>query len=180
MFITTRGRIEAMNHKDGLCECGCGETTTVYRGEFRRFVIGHNQRWQGPEYRIDERGCWIWLRSTDGCGYGLVKIDGRTRRAHRVLFEQLRRPIPSGLQLDHLCRNRRCVNPDHLDLVTQRINTLRGEAPAAANARMTACRRGHEFDEANTHYETDKGGRVHRRCRACRSLRARQQRNESI
>ncbi len=84
--------------------------------------------------------------------------------AHRWAFEQFKGPIADGLQIDHLCRVRHCVNPDHLEAVSQRANILRGEATSAQRARQTHCKRGHRFDLANT-YIRPAG---HRNCRACR------------
>lgn len=102
-------------------------------------------------------------------GYGHCKPRPVTREqyAHRAAYQYLRGPIPDGLQLDHLCWVRRCVNPAHLEVVTARVNTLRGENPAAQNARKTHCHRGHPFDEANTYWRPDGG----RDCKACRLAR---------
>lgn len=98
-------------------------------------------------------GCWIWTGSTRG-GYGQIwtGVDAAGRRrnlaAHRVSYELARGAIPDGLDLDHLCRVLRCVNPDHLEPVTRRENILRGEAPAALNARKRLCIKGHLFTDA--------------------------------
>lgn len=117
---------------------------------------------------VDADGdCWTWMAGLHGSGYGLHTVAGRTVLAHRWAWEQLVGPIPSGMTIDHLCRNRRCVNPDHLELVSRAVNTLRGHGPSAMNARMTSCLRGHPFDAANTHIRPD--GR--RRCRACERAR---------
>ena len=92
-------------------------------------------------------------------GYG--RWNGKL--AHRLTYEATHGPIPSGLTLDHLCRNRRCVNPDHLEPVTNRENILRGTSPSALHAVQTACVNGHPFDAANT--RTNANGS--RSCRAC-------------
>lgn len=96
-------------------------------------------------------------------GYGDLRSRGMHYRAHRVAYELKNGPIASGLVIDHLCRNKACCNPDHLEAVTQRENTLRGEGPAARLAKQTHCLRGHPFDAENTRIIY--GGR--RRCREC-------------
>lgn len=111
-------------------------------------------------------GCWTWSAYTDKRGYGRIKVAKRTLFAHRVVYEHVREPIPKHLQVDHLCRNRGCVNPAHMELVTTRQNTLRGISPTAQNARRTHCLKGHPYDLFNTYLE-----RGRRTCRIC--LRAR-------
>lgn len=117
-----------------------------------------------PDYIIDEQtGCWVWQWSRTTKGYGSIRSEGVKRQAHSVYYERLVGPIPEGLQLDHLCRNPACVNPDHLEPVTSRENTLRGISPPAVNAAKTHCIRGHPFDEDNTRIAAN-GGRI---CRIC-------------
>lgn len=118
----------------------------------------------------DETGCWEWTASKDTRGYSKLSVDGKTVRAHRLVWELLRSPIPDGLQLDHRCRVRSCVRPEHLEPVDQRTNILRGIAPTAVNATKTECVNGHPFDEANTYLYPD--GK--RDCRTCRRLRDRE------
>ncbi|KAB2977369.1 HNH endonuclease [Streptomyces sp. SS1-1] len=96
-----------------------------------------------------------------------MKLGGRYQMAHRVAYQEIVGPIPEGLQLDHLCRVRHCVNPAHLEPVTSRENTLRGENLVAINAAKTHCKRGHLFDAANTYR-----WRNSRICRECRRLRS--------
>lgn len=97
--------------------------------------------------------CWIWTACTNGLGYGYLNpIKGEkrgTRRAHRIVYELLVEKIPTGLQCDHLCRNRLCVNPAHIDIVTAQENTLRGTGFAATNAKKTHCQNGHKLTGAN-------------------------------
>jgi hypothetical protein len=112
---------------------------------------------------IDPSGCLIWTAGTGGNGYGRFAHGGRQVQAHRFAYTTLVGPIPDGLVVDHLCRNRACVAPDHLEPVTNRENLLRGVGPSAVAAAKTHCDKGHPFDEANTW--TDKRGK--RRCRTC-------------
>lgn len=114
---------------------------------------------------IDRKGCWI----PDGHrnnGYAIFTFNGASSMAHRASWELLVGPIPEGLQLDHLCRVRACVNPDHLEPVTQRENTLRGVSPVAENARKTHCPQGHPFAGSNLRVEKAKYGSA-RRCLTC-------------
>ncbi len=105
--------------------------------------------------------CWEWTGGKT-LGYGRMRLQDQNYRAHRVMYELLVGPIPEGMCLDHLCKNRGCVRPDHLEPVTLAENTLRGEGRGAKNARMTHCGRGHEFTPDNTHTHGTR-----RRCRTC-------------
>lgn len=119
-------------------------------------------------------GCWLWTGGKNPNGYGRVfdKGAGALRQAHRLVYERLVGPIPEGLQLDHLCRVRNCVNPEHLEPVTARENTIRGDTGPGRNARKTHCMRGHEFTPENTRIRPN-GSRM---CRTCRALRRRHER----
>lgn len=119
--------------------------------------------------------CWPWTAGTRN-GYGRYYRFGKMETAHILLYKSMRGPIKKGLQLDHLCRNRSCVNPDHLEQVTSRENTLRGESYQAINARKKECCRGHKFTKENTHI--DKLGQ--RRCRKCDYLRTKKRRQLRI
>lgn len=112
--------------------------------------------------------CWTWSGRTNGDGYGLIDVRGNGIRSHRLAYELARGPIPDGLEIDHLCRNRACVNPDHLEPVDGRTNTHRGFSFAAINARKTHCVNGHEFTPDNTY---TRANRVGRDCRACMAIR---------
>ena len=118
--------------------------------------------------RVDKNGplfqgtpCWLWTGTITNT-YGYLWIIGKRTSvpAHRIAYEILIGPIPSGLQIDHLCRNRICVNPAHLEVVTRRENILRGIGPTAIHARSTHCPRGHEYDYIQPRYGF-------RRCRKC-------------
>ncbi len=121
-----------------------------------------------PEYAPELGACWLWTAYTGSWGYGKFWISSRKGvRPPRYAYEFCVGPIPEGLTLDHLCRVRACVNPDHLEPVTNRENILRGCGVAATNARKTHCLRGHAFTKANT-YIPYFGRRI---CRTCRRLR---------
>jgi hypothetical protein len=113
--------------------------------------------------QVAEDGCWVWSGYLLPGGYGTLSVYGRTVLAHRFAYTELVGDIPPGLVIDHLCRNRACVNPDHLEPVSMRENLMRGEGLAAANVTKKACPSGHAYDVANTY--TDRTGRRH--CRTC-------------
>ena len=113
---------------------------------------------------VDSHGCWLWQGVINNRGYGTT---GRHTYVHRLTYELLVGPIPAGLTLDHLCRVRHCVCPSHLDPVTLRVNQLRGQSPAAINARRTHCLHGHAL--ADTNLFIDRHGRRH--CKRCRADR---------
>lgn len=117
-------------------------------------------------YVIQENGCWDWVGPSGSRGYGQWWLNKRYRPAHRVMYERANGPIPLGLVLDHLCRDHSCVNPDHLEAVTQRENVLRGNGVAAANSKKTHCPKGHEYTPENTYIQKCKknDGRI---CRMC-------------
>lgn len=114
--------------------------------------------------------CWRWTGAVDrgGSGYGRVQWNGVERRPHRVFYEMFYGPIPEGLTIDHLCRNHMCVNPTHLEAVTSRVNTLRGNWPAAVNSRKSTCPRGHAYSGTNLY-----GRRI---CHECERIRHKRKR----
>jgi hypothetical protein len=114
-------------------------------------------------YYVDGNGCWVWtgsLTTSDpAVGYGRFNASGKLVQAHRWSYEHHVGPIPDGLVIDHLCRVRRCVNPAHLEPVTNAENIRRGESPGIRFRREGTCKRGHPFDTV-----TSAGGF---RCRTC-------------
>jgi hypothetical protein len=114
------------------------------------------------KYVVTPDGCWEW-QAVLSRGYGQIWLHGRNQYAHRVSYEMHKAPIPSGLQIDHLCRNTRCVNPAHLEPVTARENLLRGNTFQRHNAAKTHCPQGHPLSGDNL-YVNPGGGRV---CRTC-------------
>lgn len=110
-----------------------------------------------------ETGCWVWqLALVPRTGYGALRVDGKMLRAHRVSYEAFVRPIPDGLEIDHLCRNRACVNPDHLEPVTAQVNNQRSPL---THGKETHCPYGHAYDAANTYVRSGR-----RFCRTCRPV----------
>jgi hypothetical protein len=114
-----------------------------------------------------DNGCWLWTAYIGPGGYGVFNFNGPSRVAHRIAYEVLVGPVPEGMECDHLCRVRHCVNPAHLEAVTSRENTIRGDAGLWRKnicAAMTHCVHGHPFDEENTWIRNWRG---HRQCRTC-------------
>ena len=124
----------------GYCHCGCGTQTPLHtendaskgwvRGKPRLYMPGHwGRRHTGPDYLEEDRGyatlCWIWHRSIKN-GYGVLLRNGKTVRAHRFYYEQAGGLIPHGTEPDHLCKQKDCVRPDHIEVVTHTINVRRG------------------------------------------------------
>ena len=120
----------------------------------------------GDEMTVGD-GCWQWS-SLRVDGYGRIRYQKKDQLAHRVVYELLVGPIPEDLTLDHLCRNRGCVRPAHLEPVTRGENVLRGESLPAKNARKTHCIRGHLLIEENLEPNRSSWKRADRRCRLCR------------
>lgn len=127
-------------------------------------------------------GCWLWSGALANGGYGAFLGPEGTVKAHRWFYEQSKGPVPDGLELDHQCRVRCCVNPDHLEPVTRQVNTLRGIGPAAVNAIKTHCPKGHPLSGDNLYIRKDVGSRGCRKCRTrqasiCRSRKRREARS---
>jgi hypothetical protein len=111
--------------------------------------------------------CWVWTAGLSG-GYGIFWLNGKQNHAYAVSWKWANGPVPPKRELDHLCRNRACVRPDHLEVTTHWVNVARGESPHGINARKLACPQGHLYDEANTYiYDGE------RHCRECGRARTR-------
>lgn len=108
--------------------------------------------------------CWKWLGSKYQNGYG--KLGRKGIMAHRIAFELTKGDVPADMCLDHLCKQRDCINPEHLEVVTLVENVMRGESQHAKNAKKTHCKNGHEFTESNTYSRKDRNTRE---CRTCRN-----------
>ena len=137
---------------------------TVFQRFLAKIAVSETLSWGGTP-------CWIWSGKPNRKGYGnLLMSPGmmpRSKSAHRLSHEIFKGEIPSGLQTDHLCRNRICVNPDHLEAVTSRVNHTRGLGPIILANRQrskTHCPQGHEYSPKNT-WLTRRG---HRACKACK------------
>lgn len=162
-----------MMYAPGDWRCTCGAYLATLQATARIVMQGHRadtlaasrakaeqivteRFWASIDRSGDTSGdCWVWTGSRTSEGYGRLLVFGVHYTAHRVSYELHHGPIPDGLVLDHLCRNVSCVNPDHLEPVTDAENVLRGEGSPARNARKTYCKRGHPLD-------------AKRVCRVCR------------
>jgi len=124
-----------------------------------------------------KRDCWEWTGSISQHGYGRLTISNnghkKTRSAHRVSYETFVGEIPDGLTIDHLCRNRKCINPNHLEAVTIKENVSRGNPLWKQEAARTHCKYGHEFTEDNMYKYKTKTGGVCRNCKTCMKARTR-------
>lgn len=176
-----------------LCECGCGRPAPIARksdsstgrvlGQPQRFVKGHNawnriDLWERIRANcVEDDGCLVWQGYTTPDGYGRIQLEHRARFVHCVVYEYFSGPVPAGLHIDHVkargCHSRACCNPAHLEPVTPRENTMRGESFAAKNAAKTRCPRGHELAGSNLAVSPSRVSRGYRLCRICRNIRER-------
>lgn len=148
---------------NGFCRCGCGQRTETamstdrrvgrVKGQPRPYVEGHYNRLPDDHYAVVASGhatpCWVWRGATNAAGYGSRK-DPRFKSAlvHRQMYERHVGPIPAGAELDHLCRNPGCCNPDHLEPVTRDVNAWRGRGTKLTPDDVRAIRASRESDRA--------------------------------
>jgi hypothetical protein len=163
----------------GLCWCGCGQRPPLpnatatgkhqYAGVPNRYMHRHYNDLNIHKYEVDEAtGCWNWQGALDAHGYSRIGWRQRSHLGHRhVWMVVMGVPIPDGLTLDHLCRNRRCVNPDHLEPVTNEENKRRERESNKRGDYATACGHGHELTPENSYFVPKTG---FRRCRECMRL----------
>lgn len=137
------------------------------RGRLR--VIGTPSERFPREYVVDPDGCWLWQGEISHNGYGRFRISkGKRIQAHRWSYLTFIGPIPDGWHVDHVCKVRRCVNPDHLEAVTAWENNARSKSPSAKHLLQTHCIRGHDFSDPAILYITPDG---RRQCRPCGAMR---------
>ncbi len=167
-------RTKGDGHLPGVCEI-CGGPTS--RKRYKQCAVCYTRAWLSPKDKFwsmvkvgNATGCWTWVGRVNNQGYGSINIMGKAGSpilVHRFAYELLVGPIPEGMELDHLCRNRRCVNPAHLEVVTRSENCRRGDsglAWALHQRAKTHCPKGHPYDLFNTYYDRNGG----RQCRICR------------
>lgn len=148
--------------RDRTTACGlCDEHYAPWRVERLRADRALNTHMKN--YFVTPSGCWEWQGTVNSNGYGSIGHLGKRMSTHRLSYELHVGPIPEGLVIDHLCRNRACCNPAHLEPVTQGENTRRGEP-----AQRTHCPQGHAYDGDNVRIYIDPSGYRHRGCKTCK------------
>lgn len=125
-------------------------------------------------FKNPDTKCWEWLNAANTQGYGRFYYGNFTEKAHRFSYELKYGKITDGLQIDHLCRNRMCVNPDHLESVTLNVNVMRGMGVCAQNARKNHCPYGHEYSKIKV-----ESGKFRRICRICKDNHRKKWRKEN-
>lgn len=131
------------------------------------------EEWAGMSKRFSKKvaegtGCWNWIGASTESGYGtMLGLNKKVEYAHRIAYQLFSGPIPDGYEVDHLCKNIKCVNPLHLEPVTRVENNRRSNSASALNARKTHCKNGHAFTPENTYMRAD---RNQKECLTCRKL----------
>lgn len=188
MLLTSTTAFDALRH-DIMTQCGsfhgpealesaCFEAdkSPLHKISSRNSCLKlYEKLWLGTDRQAS--GCWAWERTLLPNGYGQLSINGRKHYLHRIFYLLTYGPIGEGLQIDHLCRNRACCRPDHLEAVTCRENILRGQTIAAFHARKTHCIKGHPFASPNLYisrYRRKGVLKTTRTCRTCAGLPLRQ------
>lgn len=179
--------IQTQLHRDSRQATVCERCGLVFFAATRQLDRGYGEHCSTRcrKYRTPEQilalvrkdsasACWPWPGRVHTDGYGRTSTDGRRGQVHRITYALVKGSIPEGLELDHLCRNRACANPNHLEAVTSRVNLLRGVGAAAQNARKTECKRGHSLVGANCYVNAGSG---FRQCRRCKALHAQAKRD---
>jgi hypothetical protein len=155
-----------------LCKCGCGGRPANYQAEYirshRPLIPAETRFWKNvskngpmPNSALATGRCWRWKRRPNAIGYSRLQVGDKRELAHRISYQLHKGEIPNGLEIDHLCRNRACVNPNHLEAVTRKVNLERGAHP---RRELTHCIHGHPFSGTNLILRPN-GGRW---CRICR------------
>jgi len=150
----------------------------IFLGEIIKMVvraslvsITNEEKFWGMVKKTDS--CWIWTGTQTKDGYGRFWQKAKKKLVHRISFESLKNIIPKGLEIDHLCRNRICVNPDHMECVTHAENMKRSHPN---NSQKTHCPQGHPYDEKNTKIVIGGNGNKWRHCRICGRIERRERR----
>jgi hypothetical protein len=177
------------NWKNLVCQVTDCDTKTWSDARYCSLHYEHMRKWGkfdrtiydkiAEKYIIDDNGCWLWQKTMGMDGYSRITIAGKIQSLHRVMYIHAKGKIPAGLVIDHLCRVRHCINPDHLEAVTSGENVMRGIGPTARNKQKTHCIRGHELIAKNLAVSELKKG--HRICKICIMIRYRkyQERNKN-
>lgn len=121
---------------------------------------------------VKDDGCWIWNAALNNDGYGIFNFELKCIKAHKFSYIHFKGQVPDGLEIDHKCRVRNCVNPDHLEAVTHAENVRRGDVGKLVGQRkkeITHCPRGHEYNLDNTYLQKTMTGKKHRSCKICRA-----------